>query len=128
MLPDLPCYLNGVYQPLAEAKVPVLDRGFMFGDGIYEVLPVYGQRIFRFDAHMDRLERSLAKLRIASPLLRTQWLALARELIERLGAADQTVYLQVTRGVAPRNHVMPLDIQPTVLAYASPLQAVGAAE
>lgn len=118
-LPDVACYLNGEYSPLAEAKVSVMDRGFIFGDGVYEVLPVYGRRIFRFEDHMERLERSLAKLRIAPPLLRAEWLALARNLIEGVAAADQFVYLQVTRGVAPRNHVMPADAVPTVFAYSS---------
>ena len=119
-LPDVACYLNGEFSPLAEAKISVMDRGFIFGDGAYEMLPVYAGRLFRFEDHMDRLERSLAKLRIASPLLREEWLALARRLIEGVAAEDQWVYLQVTRGVAPRNHVMPEDISPTVFAYSSP--------
>ncbi len=66
-MPDTPCYLNGEYTPLRDAKVSVLDRGFIFGDGIYEVVPVYGRRLFRFDEHMARLQRSLGKLRIAQP-------------------------------------------------------------
>ncbi|RQO54355.1 D-amino acid aminotransferase [Paucibacter sp. KBW04] len=119
-LPAVDCYLNGEFTPLAEAKVSVMDRGFIFGDGVYEMLPVYERRLFRFEAHMDRLERSLAKLRIASPLLRAEWLGVARQLIEGVGADDQWVYLQVTRGVAPRNHVMPADITPTVFAYSTP--------
>jgi len=127
-LPDLPCYLNGVYAPLAEAKVSVMDRGFIFGDGAYELLPVYGGRIFRFDEHMDRFERSLAKLRITSPLLRAEWLEISRQLIDELDADDQWVYLQVTRGVAPRNHVMPTDIVPTLFAYSGPAQWVSTAE
>lgn len=127
--PDLPCYLNGTYSALADAKVSVMDRGFIFGDGVYELLPVYGGRIFRFEDHMDRLERSLAKLRIASPLLRAQWLEIARRLIAGVDAEDQWVYLQVTRGVAPvRNHVMPEDIAPTVFAYSNPARWVGADE
>ena len=125
-LPDLPCYLNGEYGPLAEAKVSVMDRGFIFGDGAYELLPVYGRRIFRFEDHMDRFERSLAKLRIISPLLRAQWLEIARRLIADVEADDQWVYLQVTRGVAPRNHVMPTDIEPTLFAYSGPAQLVPA--
>ncbi len=120
VLPDLPSYLNGDYQPLAEAKVSAMDRGFIFGDGAYEVLPVYGRRLFRFDEHMDRFERSLAKLRIPCPLLRAQWLEIARQLIAKVDAAEQLVYLQVTRGVSMRNHVMPVDIEPTLFAYASP--------
>jgi len=126
VLPDLPSYLNGAYQPLAEAKVSAMDRGFIFGDGCYEVLPVYGGRLFRFDEHMDRLERSLAKLRIPCPLLRAQWLEIARRLIAQVPAEDQLVYLQVTRGVAMRAHVMPQDIAPTLFAYAAPFAGVSA--
>ena len=128
VLPELPSYLNGEYQPLAEAKVSAMDRGFLFGDGIYELLPVYGRRLFRFEAHMDRLERNLSKLRIASPLLRAQWMEVARRLIAAVDAEDQWVYLQVTRGVAPRNHVMPTDITPTLFAYSSPARPVSADE
>ena len=128
VLPELPSYLNGEYQPLAEAKVSAMDRGFIFGDGVYEVLPVYGRRLFRFEDHMDRLERTLSKLRIASPLLRAQWLEIARRLIAAVDAEDQWVYLQVTRGVAPRNHVMPTDIAPTLFAYSNPARPVTADE
>ena len=127
-LPDLPSYLNGDYQPLAEAKISVMDRGFIFGDGVYEVLPVYDRRIFRFESHMDRLERNLAKLRIEAPLLRAQWLEIARRLVAEVDADEQAVYLQVTRGVAPRNHVMPKDIEPTLFAYSAPLKPVPAQE
>ena len=127
-LPDLPSYLNGEYQPLAEAKISVMDRGFIFGDGVYEVLPVYGRRIFRFESHMDRLERNLAKLRIEAPLLRAQWLEIARRLVAEVDADEQAVYLQVTRGVAPRNHVMPKDITPTLFAYSAPMKPVPADE
>jgi D-alanine transaminase len=123
-LPDTLCYLNGEYLPLAEAKISVLDRGFVFGDGIYEVVPVYAQRLFRFEEHMARLGRSLAKVRIANPLRQDEWLVRARRLIaalaERTGAVDQLVYLQVTRGVAPRDHVIPEDVEPTVFMMANP--------
>ena len=122
-LPDTLCYLNGECLPLAEAKVSVLDRGFVFGDGIYEVVPVYAKRLFRFDEHMARLGRSLGKLKIANPHTRDQWLERCRKLIaalaERGGATDQLIYLQVTRGVALRDHVMPLGIEPTVFMMAS---------
>jgi D-alanine transaminase len=125
-LPDTLCYLNGEYQPIAEAKVSVLDRGFIFGDGIYEVVPVYAKKLFRFDEHMARLGRSLTKLRIANPHTRDQWLERCRKLIaalaERSGATDQLVYLQVTRGVALRDHVMPLGIEPTVFMMASAMK------
>ncbi|HEX6362011.1 MAG TPA: D-amino acid aminotransferase, partial [Albitalea sp.] len=115
------CYLNGDYVKLSDAKVSVLDRGFIFGDGAYEVLPVYGRRIFRFDEHMARLDRSLGKLRIGNPLGSERWLERARRLIAAQPAADQLVYLQVTRGVAMRDHVMPADIQPTVFMMATPM-------
>ncbi len=130
LLADSLCYLNGEYQRLGEARVSVLDRGFIFGDGIYEAMPVYGGRIFRFDEHMARLDRSLSKLRIGNPHAAPQWLERLRRLIaalhEQTGATDQLVYLQVTRGVAPRDHVMPKDIAPTVFMMASPLKAATA--
>ena len=125
-LPDTLCYLNGEYLPLAEAKVSVLDRGFVFGDGVYEVVPVYAKKLFRFDEHLARLGRSLAKLRIANPHTRDQWLERCRKLIaalaERGGVTDQLIYLQVTRGVALRDHVMPQGIEPTVFMMASAMK------
>jgi D-alanine transaminase len=121
-LPDTLCHLNGQMLPLNQAKVSVLDRGFVFGDGIYEVIPVYGQRLFRFDEHMARLARSLDKLRIANPHTRDGWLGLVRQLVAAQDAADQLVYIEVTRGVALRDHVMPQGIAPTVFAMTSPLR------
>ena len=122
-IPDYLCYLNGSYQKLTEARVSVLDRGFIFGDGVYEVLPVYGRRVFRFDEHMARLDRSLSKVRITNPLGREQWLEIARKLVAVQSASpDQLVYLQVTRGVAIRDHVMPPDIEPTVFMMATPMK------
>jgi D-alanine transaminase len=116
------CYLNGEFLPLAEARVPVLDRGFIFGDGIYEVAPVYGRRLFRFDEHLARLARSLAKLRIPNPASRDEWLARCRQLVADRPEDDQVVYIQVTRGVAPRDHVMPQGITPTVFMMSNPLK------
>ncbi|MGZ5276682.1 MAG: D-amino acid aminotransferase [Caldimonas sp.] len=125
-IPHTLCYLNGDYLPLSEAKVSVLDRGFIFGDGIYEVVPVYDRKLFRFDEHMARLGRSCAKLRLDNPHGREQWLERCRKLIGALfehgGAADQLVYIQVTRGVAMRDHVMPLGIAPTVFMMTSPMK------
>jgi D-alanine transaminase len=125
-LPTYLCDLNGELLPLAEARVSVLDRGFIFGDGVYEVIPVYGRRLFRFDEHLARLERSLGKVRIANPLSRAEWLERCRRLVtaqaEDNGAVDQLVYLQVTRGVAIRDHVMPTDIEPTVFIMANPMK------
>jgi len=123
---DALCYLNGEVLPLSEAKVSVLDRGFIFGDGIYEVVPVYGRRLFRFDEHVARLSRSLTKLRIDNPQTRDGWLHLCRQMVdacaERTGASEQLVYIQVTRGVAPRDHVMPPGLTPTVFLMAHPMK------
>jgi D-alanine transaminase len=123
---DRQCFLNGAYKPLSQAHVNVLDRGFLFGDGIYEVVPVYARKLFRFDEHMARLSRSLAKVRIANPLSRDEWLErcrkLAAALAETEGAGDQVIYLQVTRGVAPRDHVMPEGIAPTVFMMSNPMK------
>jgi D-alanine transaminase len=118
-IPDSLCYLNGEYLPLPEAKVSVLDRGFIFGDGAYEVIPVYGRRLFRFAEHMARLDRSLGKLRIVNPHGRDDWLDRCRRLVAAQAAPDQLLYLQVTRGVAVRDHVMPPDIEPTVFMMTS---------
>ena len=129
-LPDTPCYLNGQYLPVSQAQVSVLDRGFIFGDGIYEVVPVYGRKLFRFDEHMARLNRSLSKLRIPNPHSREDWLERCRHLVAAVGAAtqadDQLLYLQVTRGVAPRDHVMPPGIEPTVFMMANPMKPASA--
>lgn len=121
-IPDLLCYLNGEYTSLAHAKVSVLDRGFIFGDGVYEIVPVYGRKLFRFEEHMARLERSLGKVRIANPHTRGEWLERCRRLIAAQPVDDQLAYLQVTRGVAWRDHVMPADIEPTVFMMATPMK------
>jgi D-alanine transaminase len=121
-IPDILCYLNGEYAPLNQAKVSVLDRGFIFGDGVYEVVPVYARKLFRFDEHMARLARSLGKVRISNPHTRAEWLERARRLIASLDAGDQLLYLQITRGVAWRDHVMPPDIEPTVFMMTSPMK------
>jgi len=125
-LPDTLCYLNGEYGPLRDAKVSVLDRGFVFGDGIYEVVPVYGRRLFRFDEHLARLTRSLGKVRIASPFDRAQWLERCRTLIDAQAADDQLLYIQITRGVAVRDHVMPPDLTPTVFMMTNPMKPASA--
>jgi D-alanine transaminase len=121
-LPDTLCHLNGQTLPLRDAKVSVLDRGFIFGDGVYEVIPVYGRRLFRFDEHMARLARSLAKLRIPNPHGRDGWLALVRELVAAQPAEDQLVYIEITRGVALRDHVMPEGLTPTVFVMTSAMK------
>jgi D-alanine transaminase len=123
---DRLCYLNGAYKPLSQAQVSVLDRGFLFGDGIYDVAPVYGRKLFRFDEHMARLSRSLDKIRIANPHTRDEWLERCRKLVAALaeteGSDEQVVYIQVTRGVAPRDHVMPEGIAPTVFMMSNPMK------
>lgn len=111
-------YLNGEFLPPARATVSVFDRGFIFGDGVYEVMPVFGGRLFRLPHHLARLERSLAEIRLSNPLARGEWEAIFARLIEECGAEDQSVYLQITRGVAPRDHAFPPDAHPTVFAYA----------
>ena len=125
-LPDTPCELDGELMPLAQARISPMDRGFIFGDGVYEVVPVYAGRLFRFDEHMARLARGLARIRIVPPRTREQWLAAARRLVQAMqaqtGVADQLVYIQVTRGVALRDHVMPPDIEPTVFMMASAMK------
>jgi D-alanine transaminase len=123
---DSLCYLNGEYTRIADAKVSVLDRGFIFGDGVYEVVPVYGGKLFRFEEHMARLERSLGKLRIDNPHGREAWLERMRKLVAaqraHSGAEEQLLYLQVTRGVAVRDHVMPPGVTPTVFMMATPMK------
>ncbi len=110
-------YLNGEFLPQAQAMVPAMDRGFLFGDGVYEVIPVFGGRCFRLDQHLDRLDRSLQATRIAQPLTRARWQAVFEQLIEANGGGDQAIYLQVTRGVAEvREHRFPPDLAPTVFA------------
>jgi D-alanine transaminase len=126
-LPTLPCYLNGEFTTLREAKVSVMDRGFIFGDGLYEVVPVYAGRPFRFAEHMARLNRSLAELRIDNPMSLAQWRELADRLIaayaQTLGKSpaqtDQLVYFQVTRGVAMREHAMLPGLTPTVFVMSN---------
>lgn len=120
-LGDSLCHLNGEFMPLRAARVSVLDRGFLFGDGIYELMPVYGRRLFRFEDHMARLGAGLAKVRIPNPHTAVRWLELCRELVAAQSFEDQALYLQVTRGVAPRHHVMPPDIAPTVFMMSNPL-------
>jgi D-alanine transaminase len=118
-----PVYLNGRYLPLAEAGVSPLDRGFLFGDGVYEVIPVYSRRPFRLDEHLQRLAATLAGVRLADPLPRDGWRDIVFRLITAAPWEDQSIYLQVTRGVDDkRDHPFPpASVPPTVFAFASPL-------
>jgi D-alanine transaminase len=114
-------YLNGVFLPLDQAHVSVLDRGFLFGDGVYEVIPVYGGKLFRLGPHLRRLQNSLDAVRIGNPLSEDGWKSLLARLVASNEGRDQTVYLQVTRGVAPRrDHAFPVDSRPTVFAMCTP--------
>lgn len=112
-------YLNGQYMRLEEAQVPVLDRGFLFGDGVYEVIPVFGGRPFRLSQHLERLDNSLQAVRIDNPLQADAWEQIFTRLIGTTRNIDQIIYLQVTRGVAPvRNHLFPQGTAPTVFVMA----------
>ena len=125
---DSLCYLNGNYVPLANASIPVLDRGFIFGDGIYEVVPAYRKRPFRLEQHLNRLQRSLTEVRIENPHSRAEWRAVIDRLIGSSPAEDLTVYVQVTRGVAKRDFAFPAGVAPTVFAMVSPLTRPSAAQ
>lgn len=107
-------YLNSQFLPIEEAHVPVLDRGFIFGDGVYEVIPVYSRHPFRLREHLERLQQSLSGIRLENPHTQGQWEALVIDLIERNDLQDQSVYLQVTRGPAPRDQAFPKQVVPTV--------------
>jgi D-alanine transaminase len=128
-IPALPCYLNGEFSTLQDAKVSVLDRGFIFGDGVYEVVPAYAGKPFRFAEHKARLDRSLGELRIPNPKTHAQWRELVDGLMQRYAAfkgttpdkTDQLVYIQVTRGVAMRDHAMIPGLRPTVFATSNRL-------
>ncbi len=121
-------WLDGRLMPLEEARISPLDRGFLFGDGAYEVLPVYGSRAYRFDAHMKRLDRSLGEIRMKPPLGRDAWLACFGALVHGNGGGDQLLYVQVTRGVEPeRNHVPQPDTHPTIFACVQKLPLIPAA-
>jgi D-alanine transaminase len=111
-------YLNGQYLPLADAKVSVMDRGFLFGDGVYEVIPAYFGQLFRLEDHLERLDNSLNAIRLQNPHSHEQWRNLLTPLLKK--GLDQSVYLQVTRGAAPkRDHAFPQRVTPTVFAMVS---------
>lgn len=121
MIADI-VYLNGQFLPLAEAKVSPLDRGFLFADGVYEVIPVYSRQTFRLDEHLRRLQASLDGIRLANPLSTAQWQARVREMIGHSSFDDAQIYLQVTRGADDkRDHAFPTGVAPTVFMFASPL-------
>jgi D-alanine transaminase len=114
-------YLNGEFMPLAEARIPVLDRGFIFGDGVYEVIPVYSRQPFRLPGHLARLQRSLDAIKLANPMTDAEWTRLVHDIVARHPGDDQSIYLQVTRGVAKRDHAFPAETKQTVFMMSSPL-------
>jgi len=118
-------YLNGDYLEEKDACVSVLDRGFIFGDGVYEVIPVYGGHLFRLEQHLQRLSNSLAGIRLKNPLTNKEWREIIEAVVKRNSdSTDQSIYLQVTRGAAKRDHAFPEKISQTVFVMSSPMQAV----
>jgi D-alanine transaminase len=116
-----PVFLNGKLLPIEQASVSVLDRGFIFGDGVYELVPVYSRVPFRLDEHLTRLERSLGEAKIRNPYTRAQWRSNIYQVIDAQTFDDQGVYFQVTRGVAKRDHAFPKSLEPTVFMMSNPL-------
>jgi len=120
--PDATAYLNGQFLPISQAKISVLDRGFIFGDGVYEVVPAYNGKPFRLAQHLQRLERSLSTIKLQTGMSPAQWEALIHDLLSRAQQPDSLVYLQVTRGAAKRDHAFPKQTTPTIFGMVSPLQ------
>jgi D-alanine transaminase len=120
-------YLNGQFMPIDEARVPVLDRGFIFGDGVYEVVPVYSRWPFRLDEHLRRMQASLDGIRLANPLAAGDWRRVIGELVAAQDFEDQSLYIHITRGVAPRDHAFPKEVEPTLFMMANPLVTPDAA-
>jgi len=114
-------YLNGEFMPIENAMIPVLDRGFIFGDGVYEVIPVYSRLPFRLDEHLRRLQSSLDSIRLSNPYDTPRWREVIGRLVEINEPEDQSLYLQVTRGVAKRDHAFPKQITPTIFVMSNPL-------
>ena len=121
-------YLNGQYLPLEEARIPVLDRGFIYGDGVYELVPVYRRKPFRMTEHLARLQHSLDGIRLANPHTTAEWETIIRTLIDKHDFDDQAIYFQVTRGVAKRDHAFPQGVAPTVFVMSNPLPTPSAAQ
>ena len=115
-------YLNGQFTPLSEARISVMDRGFLFGDSVYEVIPAYGGHLFRLAQHLRRLDESLHAIHMSNPMTGEEWETVLTTLIAERASVDQSVYLQVTRGVVDaRDHAMPENIEPTVFAISNPV-------
>lgn len=123
--PEPIVYLNGEFLAQSQAKVSVLDRGFLFGDGVYEVIPVYGGTPLRLDEHLDRLQRSMTSISMAEPLTRQQWKAVFQDLLDKNPGADRSIYLQVTRGAAPlRDLSFDYDVRPTVFIMVNAIKPI----
>jgi D-alanine transaminase len=122
------CYLNGQWQDLDSARISPMDRGFLFGDGVYEVIPAYSGQLFRLEEHLRRLGNSLKAIGLPNPMSPSEWAKVVREAVSRNPWPDQSVYLQVTRGAAPvRNHAYPKEVTPTVFLMCEPLVVPDAA-
>ena len=120
------CHLDGRYLPLAEARISPLDRGFLFADGVYEVVPVHRGRAFRLREHLNRLDHSLSAIRLANPHSDSEWARIVQTLVSEASATELLVYVEVTRGPEyGRNHLLPREPRPTVFAFASPFPAPG---
>jgi len=117
-------YLNGEYIPLSQAKVSVLDRGFIFGDGIYEVIPAYAKHPFRLREHLARLNNNLTATRITNPHSEPDWETIINKVVAQQDIEDQSIYLQITRGVAQRDHAFPEEVEPTVFVMSNPLNVI----
>ena len=123
--PEPIVYLNGEFLAQSQAKVSVLDRGFLFGDGVYEVIPVYGGKPLRLDEHLIRLQRSMNRVSITEPLSRQEWKAVFQDLLDMNPGADRSIYLQVTRGAAPlRDLSIDYDIRPTVFIMVNAIKPI----
>lgn len=116
-------YLNGSFIPIEDARISVLDRGFIFGDGVYEVIPVYSHIPFRLAEHLRRLQKSLDGIQLKNPHTDIEWEKLITQIIANNEGEDQSIYLHITRGVAPRNHAFPKEVAPTIFIMSSPLIA-----
>ncbi|MBE9562010.1 MAG: aminotransferase class IV, partial [Proteobacteria bacterium] len=116
-------YLNGKFLPLEEAHISVLDRGFIFADGVYEVIPVFGKQPFRLSEHLQRLENSLNSIKLPNPLTQQQWIEVLETIIAKNIGENQSIYLQITRGPAKRNHNFPNQSVPTVFVMSEELKS-----
>ena len=114
-------YLNGKFMPIENAFIPVLDRGFIFGDGVYEVIPAYSRKPFRLNEHLDRLQLSLDGIRLQNPFPNEEWKNILELVIAQNEGDDQYIYLHITRGVAKRDHAFPVNVPPTVFIMSNPL-------